>query len=84
MTIEVSIATVSSKGQIVLPERFREEMRIRKGTRMLVIKGSGTLILKKEASLKDDFEDLTKLAEESVKDIWGGKEEDVWNKYLEE
>ena len=84
MTTEISMATVSSKGQIVLPERFREEMKMGKGTRLLIIKEADLLILKKEAALKDDFKDLTKMAEESIKDLWDRKEEDVWNKYLEE
>lgn len=81
---EVGVVKVSSKGQIVLPERFRAEMKIKKGTTMLVVKKANTLILKKEESLEDDFRDLAGMAEKSLKDIWDRKEEDVWNKYLDE
>ena len=84
MPTEVSVVTVSSKGQIVLPERFREEMKLKKGTHLLIVKESDVLILKKEESAKDDFKDLTRLAERSLKALWGGKEEDIWSKYLEE
>lgn len=81
---EVSVVRVSSKGQIVLPERFRKAMKIGKGTNMLAVREADVIILKKEASLKDDFKDMTKMAELSIKDIWDKKEEDVWNSYLEE
>ena len=84
MAAEVSMVTVSSKGQIVLPEKFREKMNIKKGTHMFVIKESGVLILKKEESLRDSFKDLTKIAEKSIKDLWDKEEENIWNKYLEE
>lgn len=30
---------------------------------------------------KDEFKDLTKTAEESIKDIWDRKGEDVWRKH---
>jgi len=79
---EVSVVRVSSKGQIVLPERFRKEMKIRQGTNMLAVKEGEVIILKKEESLKDDFKDLTKMAEVSIKDIWDDKREDIWNSYL--
>ena len=84
MSTEVSVVTVSSKGQIVLPERFREEMKLKKGSHMIVVKESNILILKKEESAKDDFKDLTRLAEKSLKDLWDREEEDIWGKYLEE
>lgn len=84
MAVEVSMVTVSSKGQIVLPEKFREKMNIKKGTHMFVIKESDVLILKKEESMKDSFKDLTKIAEKSIKDLWDKEEENIWNRYLEE
>ena len=84
MAAEVSMVIVSSKGQIVLPERFREEMKLKKGSHMIVVKESNILILKKEESAKDDFKDLTRLAEKSLKDLWDREEEDIWGKYLEE
>lgn len=81
---EVSVVKVSTKGQIVLPERFRKAMKIRKGANMLAIKEGEIIILKKEESLKDDFRDMAKMAERSLEDIWGGSEEDIWNRYMDE
>ncbi len=38
-------ATVSAKGQVVIPARFRRELGIRKGTRVSVTQENGQLIL---------------------------------------
>lgn len=30
--------------------------------------------------LKDDFKDLLKFSEESLKEVWDNKQDDIWNK----
>ena len=56
--MDVAIATMSSKGQVVIPARMRRD--IRAGEKLLVMKDDERLILKKttelEADLKDDLE----------------------------
>ena len=42
---ENAMVTVTSKGQMVIPARFRREMGIRKGTRVSVTQQDGHLIL---------------------------------------
>lgn len=40
------VTAVSSKGQIVLPKKIREQLRIKAGTKMIVISDSENIILK--------------------------------------
>ena len=79
----IRVVVVSSKGQIVIPEEFREELNLKKGARLVMIKEGLTLFLKREKDVKDEFSDLLKISEKSLEDIWGSEREDIWNKYLE-
>ena len=79
----IRVVAVSSKGQIVIPEEFREELSLKKGTHLVIVKEGRTLFLKKEEDVKDEFADLLKISEKSLEDIWGSEKEDIWNKYLE-
>ena len=79
----IRVVAVSSKGQIVIPEEFREELNLKKGTHLMMIKEGSTLFLKREKDVKDEFSDLLKISEKSLEDIWGSEKEDIWNKYLE-
>jgi AbrB family looped-hinge helix DNA binding protein len=83
MSNGIRVVAVSSKGQIVIPEEFREELSLKKGTRLVIVKEGRTLFLKREEDLKDEFADLLKISEKSLEDIWGSEKEDIWNKYLE-
>lgn len=87
--------TVSSKGQVVIPEEIRKRHRIKKGTKFILVEDDGRLILQKEevvnkllkkmikaTETKEDFGYLA-LAEENLKDIWENKkDEKIWKKYL--
>ena len=33
-------------------------------------------------SMKDDFEDILKYNEESLKEVWDNKEDNIWASYL--
>ncbi len=79
----IKVVAVSSKGQIVIPEEFRGDLKIRKGSHLVMMKEGNTLFLKKEEDVKDEFSDMIKLADESIKDVWGSKKDDIWNDYLE-
>ena len=59
---------MSSKGQIVIPEEFRESLDIKKGTNLILIRKDKSIIIKKEKDvLEDDFSDLLRISEESLK-----------------
>ncbi len=83
MSSSVKVISVSSKGQIVIPEEFRDDLKLRKGSHLVMIKEGDTLFLKKEESVRDEFAGLLKLSEKSLKDVWGSKKDDIWNNYLE-
>ncbi len=56
---EVAITTTSPKGQVVIPQRIREKLRIKEGTKFAVY-GSGDTIIFKRLELPNvkDFQRL--------------------------
>lgn len=87
----MEILHVSSKGQVVIPEKVREELNIQAGTKLVLIEKDGTLILKKEEEVLRHLEENEKkeeigwmtLAEKSLQKIWDNKKDDkIWKKYL--
>ena len=87
----IETISVSSKGQIVIPERIREEMEIQTGSRLVLIEKEGTIIIKKEADVLKHFEEDEQkerigwmiAGENSLKKVWNNKKDDkVWKKYF--
>ena len=87
----LGIVNVSSRGQIVIPEKIRKSLGIKEGSKLVAIEKNGTLILKRDIDVIKNLEDAGKkeesgwlaLAEQSLNDIWGNKkDEEVWRKYL--
>ncbi len=55
--VEIETATISSKGQIVIPVSMRKDLK--EGDRFLIIKDKSSFLLKKADDLDDKFkEDL--------------------------
>jgi AbrB family looped-hinge helix DNA binding protein len=79
---------VSDKGQISIPIEVQREMGIKKGDELLLIRKGRKIILEKPEKiaviLEDEFADLPVLSEESLKELWLGKGDDVWDQYLSE
>ena len=66
--VEIETATISSKGQIVIPANMRKD--IKEGDRFLIIKDNSSFLLKKANDLDENFkEDLefAKRTEEAYK-----------------
>lgn len=82
----ITTVTVSEKGQIAIPQIVRESIGIVKGDELLMLQIDGKIILEKsekaEKKLVDDFKDILKLNELSLKEVWDNKEDEVWNEYL--
>jgi AbrB family looped-hinge helix DNA binding protein len=82
----VKTVKVSDKGQIAIPQEIREEAGIKKGEELIIVQDNGTILLEKAtkvaARMKDDFKDLLKFSEQSLKKVWNNKEDDIWNEYL--
>ena len=66
--IDVAITKLSSKGQIVIPSKMRDDFSV--GEKLVIIKSEGRLILKKASDLGKNFEeDITfaRRTEEAIK-----------------
>jgi len=82
----ITTVTVSEKGQIAIPQSIRESIGILKGDELLMLQINGKIVLEKSARaekiLVDDFKDILKFNELSLKDVWDNKEDEIWNQYL--
>mgnify|MGYP001572623890 CR=1 FL=1 len=78
--METKIIKVTYKGQISIPIEIRKSIGIDAGDELIAIRSGETLCLKKIR--KDDFRDLLKLTEHSLKKLWGNKEDEIWDSYL--
>ena len=72
MAEKIEMATVSSRGQICIPNDIRDEMGLMEGSKVLFVLTDDSLIMKKVNI--QTFEELTKPLREAKKMI---KEEDV-------
>jgi len=94
LTILTMIETikVSSKGQVVIPEKLRNLLEIKEGTKLVLRDNGKEIILEKEDDFlnKIKYLEATKektglmaLAEENLSKIWNNKkDEEEWSKYL--
>lgn len=77
---------VSDKGQIAIPQSMRDELKINRGDDVILVQFDNKILLEKaqkaEQLIKDDFKDIVKFSEKSLKEVWGNKEDDIWSKYL--
>jgi len=89
----IGIVNVSSRGQIVIPEKFRKDLSIKEGSKLVIIEKNGALILKREDDVVSKLEDIDKkeesgwlaLAEQSLSAIWSNKkDEKIWSRYLDD
>ena len=73
----VQLTTTSPKGQVVIPQEIREELKIKSGTKFVVYGRGDTIIFKKlEMPTINDFEKLVNFGTKFAKRK-GIKESDV-------
>ena len=81
----MSIVKVTAKGQIAIPIIIRESAQIKEGDSLLIVEKQGNILLKKTKSLDreitDDFKDIVKFTELSLKKVWNTKEDELWERY---
>ena len=75
--MEINIIKVTDKGQISIPIDIRKSIGINVGDELLVMRNGEVLYLKKVK--KDDFSDLLKLSELSLKEVWDNEDDEIWN-----
>lgn len=64
----IRTVSVSSKGQIVIPEEMRKDLAIKEGTKLVMIEKDGKIVVEKESALLPKLENLGK--EEKEKMLW--------------
>lgn len=76
------ITKISSKGQVVIPSKIREELDLEEGTRLVVTRIDNIVLLKKIQieNLKEEFKRLTKRGEKFAKEKGIVNEEEVIKK----
>ena len=84
----IDIVHVSSRGQIVIPQRGREHFGLQAGSKLVLIDRGDSLVLKKEealAALEEEKEQAGwfALSAESLKEVWDNEQDDkIWKEYL--
>lgn len=84
----MEIINVSSRGQIVIPEKVRKHLGIEAGSRLALIEIADEIIITKESKAierlkKEEDIGWMVLAEQSLKGVWDNPiDEEIWKKYL--
>ena len=81
----IGITRMSSKGQIVIPQDMRKD--IKEGEKLVIIEGDGKLILKKASKMDENFQEDLEFArrtEEALKRIEAGEFISIDSENLEE
>lgn len=82
---------VSSRGQIVIPEKVREHLHLKAGSKLVLLEKGGTIILKKEEEVEKHLSEDDRqeeigwmlLGQKSMEELWDNpKDEEVWKRYL--
>ena len=71
--MEIELTRVSSKGQVVIPQRVREKLKIKEGETLAVSSEGDIVVLKKIINpLEEDLETIEEI-KEAWKEIEAGK-----------
>ena len=83
----IKTVKVTDKGQISLPLVVREAAGIERGDELIIVQDDGKIMIEKASNLtskiQDDFSDILKHSEESLREVWDNPEDDIWASYLE-
>jgi len=81
--IEIKTVKVSEKGQIAIPADIREEIGIKQGDTLVLIREKDRLLLQKAEQVgkeaKGEFQHLLKHSEDVARQFWSTKADDVWD-----
>jgi len=75
---------VSQKGQIAIPSDIRKDLGIKRGEELLIVKKGDKLLIEKSTKTSRrfarEFDYMLRHAEKVAKELWGNKEDEVWDK----
>ena len=80
--METKIIKVTDKGQISLPVAIREALSIKQGDELMITRSENKILIKKVD--EDEFSDLWRISEISLKKIWDNKEDEIWDTYMKD
>jgi AbrB family looped-hinge helix DNA binding protein len=82
---QIMTVKVSDKGQITLPTLVQRMIGINKGDKLVLYAQNDKILLKKineiVSEMNDDFKDMERHTEESLKEFWKN-EPNVWQQYM--
>ena len=78
MIMEFEVTRLGERGQIVIPQVFREHLKLEKGEKFIVVEQGDSIVLRRlKAPTKTEFEELMKKTHEfakkhrlTEKDMW--------------
>ncbi|MCH7568055.1 MAG: AbrB/MazE/SpoVT family DNA-binding domain-containing protein [Nanoarchaeota archaeon] len=77
--MEFEVTRLGERGQIVIPQIFREHLKLKKGEKFMVMEQGGTILLKRlSPPTKEEFEQLLKKTHEHARKH-KLTEEDMWH-----
>jgi len=76
----LKLVNVGEKGQIVIPKKFREDLNIEKGTKLIISEDKDKLTIKKLSIEEDELWML--VGEETLKNTWDNKYDKRWDDVL--
>lgn len=79
---------VTDKGQISIPVDVQRKIGISRGDELLLIAKGHRIVLEKSERLaellEDEFADVQAISEASLSRLWLNKDDEVWDRYMEE
>lgn len=87
MNERIRTVLMNSRGQIVIPEEMRENLKMKPKEALVLIEKNGELILKRESDVAkkilEEDNAWVALSLEALKKAWG-KEDAIWDKIARE
>ncbi len=85
--VKIRTVSMNERGQIVIPQEMRNDMKIDKTSILVLIEKNNELIIRKETdvlkSLDDEEVFWKKMTKRSIERAWD-KEDDIWDKLYKE
>ena len=84
----IKTVKVSQKGQIAIPADIQRMIGIKKGDSLILYTENNKILLKKIneiiSEMTEDFKDMERHTEESLKELWQDEPEGIWEQYLKQ
>ncbi len=84
--MNITTITISSKGQIAIPQLIRNAANIKEGDTLLLVEQNGKILLQPTEIITDfakqDIKAMSKLQEASLRKIWDNNKDETWSKVL--